>query len=184
MIPNLFVYFILTENLIINNNFLTEQIPDVFQNLKSLDFLDAANNLFFGTIPETIFDVTSLQFLYLSNNTLSGSIPTAFSRPSLLRDLYLDGNGLVGTVPEISSGELQQLNEFLVHFNFLSGSMPASLCSLRSSGDLEDLFADCGGQAPEIECDFPACCNRCFEGGDLARRRQTQENKGRKLKFV
>jgi hypothetical protein len=149
-----------------------------------MDYFDASNNLFFGTIPETIFDVTSLRFLYMSNNTLSGTIPPEFSRPSFLRDLYLDGNGLVGTVPEVPPGELQELNEFLVHFNFLSGTMPASVCDLKTNngGELEDLFSDCGGQSPEIDCDFPGCCNRCFEGGNLARRRRTQENKGRRMK--
>lgn len=134
--------------------------------------MDASNNLFSGSLPKTIFDAAALRLLYLSNNTLSGSIPSEYSKPSLLRDLYLDGNGLVGTVPNITSGQLMNLNEFLVQFNFLSGSMPATLCGLRNSGDLENLFSDCGGQDPEIECDFPGCCNRCFEGGSVATRQR------------
>lgn len=176
-----------TETLIIHNNFLTGQIPDVFSNLNNLDYVDAANNFFTGTIPESIFDVTSLRLLYLSNNTLSGTIPPQFSQPNFLRDLYLDGNNLIGTVPSVTTGSLQQLNEFLVHFNFLSGSMPPSICSLRQStggGNLEDLFADCGGQTPELICAFPECCNRCFEGGSVStnRRALTEEswNKGRR----
>ena len=87
------------------------------------------------------------------------------------QDLFLDGNGLTGTVPEIASGELQELNEFLVQFNFLTGSMPSSVCALRSV-ELDDLFSDCGGSNPEIECEFPGCCNRCFEGGDAAQRKR------------
>jgi hypothetical protein len=96
----------------------------------------------------------------------------------------LDGNELTGTVPPISGDQLQELNEFLVQFNFLTGSMPESICDLRS-GQLEDLFSDCGGSNPEIECDFPGCCNRCFEGGNAAvsqRQRELvvhKQNKGK-----
>lgn len=177
MVYRLFVL----ENLIINNNFLSGQIPDVFQNLNNLDYVDAANNLFFGSIPESIFDASALRLLYLSNNTLSGTIPPTFSKPIDLRDLYLDGNSLIGTVPEVGAGTLQNLNEFLVHFNFLSGSIPASICDLVDAGTLEDVFSDCGGDNPEILCDFPSCCNRCFEGGSLARRLNMQGEKGRDL---
>jgi hypothetical protein len=157
----------------------------VFQNHENLDFLDVSNANFVGTIPETLFGVSTLRLAYFSNNSLTGTIPEEYSSPPLLLDLFLDGNGLVGTVPEIASGQLIELNEFLLQFNFLTGSMPASVCALRS-GELEDLFSDCGGSDPEIECEFPGCCNRCFEGGDTAaarrrREREIKQNKGRRL---
>lgn len=82
----------------------------------------------------------------------------------------------MGPVPSILAGQLPDLNEFLLHFNFLTGSMPTSVCNLRgNAGNLEDLFSDCGGQDPEILCDFPDCCNRCFEGGSG---RRLQERDG------
>lgn len=159
--------------MIVHTNFLSGEIPNVFNNLNQLDFLDASNNLFFGTIPETVFSLPSIRLIYLSNNTLSGTIPPGFSQPPSLRDLYLDGNGLIGTIPPIVPGQLLDLNEFLVQFNFLSGSMPSEICDLRSNeGNLDDLFADCGGSNPEIQCSYPQCCNRCYEGGNFARRRQ------------
>lgn len=55
-----------------------------------------------------------------------------------------------------------------MQFNFLTGSMPESVCDLRKDGNLVVLFSDCGGLDPEIECEFSQCCNRCFEGGDTA----------------
>lgn len=153
--------------MIVNNNFFSGQIPNVFEGIASLDFIDVSNCNFFGTIPETIFAVSSLRIAYLSNNTLTGTIPPSYANPLQLRDLFLDGNGLTGPVPEIADGQLQQLNELLLQFNFLTGSMPASVCALRAV-ELDDLFSDCGGSNPEIECEFPECCNRCFEGGDAA----------------
>ena len=149
-----------------NNNFISGSLPNVFHNYKQLDFVDVSNALLTGPIPDTLFDIHSLRIVYMSNNTLSGTIPSSYGQPPLLRDLFLDGNGLVGTVPGILPGQLADLNELLLQFNFFTGSIPLSLCSLRSEGgNLDDLFADCGGQTPEVLCDFPSCCNRCFEGG-------------------
>ena len=160
------------ENLIIHNNFMSGAIPDAFGKMSQLDYVDLANNRFTGTIPASIFDAASLRLLYLSNNTLTGTIPATYSKPEGLKDLYLDGNGLTGTIPAAEAGTLKNLTEFIVQFNFLSGSMPASICELRTSSNLEQLFSDCGGATPELECDFPSCCTRCFEGGGLARRRK------------
>jgi len=64
----------------------------------------------------------------------------------------------------------------VLQFNFLTGSVPESICDLRDEGKLRVLFSDCGGADPEIECKFPTCCNRCFEGGNgvaTGRRRLT-----------
>jgi hypothetical protein len=168
--------------MILNNNFLSGQIPNMFGDYERLDFFDVSNNIFFGSIPESIFEVSALRLCYMSNNTLSGTVPPEYARAPLLRDLWLDGNGLIGTVPPILPGELQSLNEFLLQFNFLTGSMPDSICDLRGNdGNLDDLFSDCGGQNPEIACAFPQCCNRCFEGGNFARRqverRRTNERR-------
>mmetsp|Transcript_18029 Transcript_18029/g.31623 ORF Transcript_18029/g.31623 Transcript_18029/m.31623 type:complete len:629 (-) Transcript_18029:121-2007(-) len=171
----------LLENFIVRNNFFSGEIPNVFENYEQLDFFDVSNANFFGSIPETLFGVSTLRIAYLSNNSLSGTIPSEYSSPPLLRDLFLDGNGLIGTVPEVSGGQLQELTELLVQFNFLTGTMPVSVCSLRN-GQLEDLFSDCGGSSPEIECEFPGCCNRCFEGGNTAAAQRYLEKQGKESK--
>jgi hypothetical protein len=150
----------------------------VFQDFERLDFFDVSNAILSGPIPDSLFDISTLRLVYMSNNTLTGTIPINYAKPPLLRDLYLDGNAFTGTVPRIFPGELLDLNEFLLHFNALTGSMPASVCDLRgNTGNLEDLFSDCGGQTPEIECLFPECCNRCFEQNQ---RRQLEGGRGRR----
>jgi len=97
--------------------------------------------------------------------SLTGSIPSEYSNPPNLRDLYLYGNNIQGTVPDIPPGQLQQLNEFLLQDTLIQGAMPESVCDLRRDFILDDLWTDCGGAEPEILCEFPDCCNRCFEGG-------------------
>jgi hypothetical protein len=148
----------------LNSNFWQGSIPDVFEDYTKLDFFDISNNMMTGTVPQTIFLIPTIRFVYMSNCNLDGPIPSEFAFAPILRDLYLNGNMLTGTVPSIEPGQLEQLNEFLLQGNRLQGVMPESICNLRAEFILDDLWTDCGGQTPEIECDFPDCCNRCFEG--------------------
>lgn len=153
------------ETLKLNNNFWTGTIPDVFQNYERLDHFDVSENEVAGTIPTTLFSIPTIRLVYLQNCNIRGTIPLVYNNAPLLRDLYLNGNPLTGTVPPVSAGELENLNEFLLHETQVTGTMPQSLCDLRTNFVLDDLFADCGGASPEIQCEFPDCCNRCFEGG-------------------
>jgi hypothetical protein len=156
----------------LNDNFWVGTIPNVYEGYERLQFFDVSNNQLTGSIPSSIFSVPTVQFVYMSNCSLSGSIPRQYSDPPILRDLYLNGNELTGTVPSIGSGDLELLNEFLLQGNRLVGVMPSSVCSLRIEFTLDDLFSDCGGKNPQFICDFPDCCNRCFNGDDssLSRR--------------
>lgn len=171
------VHSLILVTLRLNNNFWVGGIPDVFDDYERLDFFDVSNNLLTGTIPRSIFSVPSIRLVYMSNCTLSGRIPNQYSDPPILRDLYLDGNQLTGTVPSIGSADLQRLNEFLLQDNRLAGTMPDSVCNLRTNFILDDLFTDCGGENPEIECDFPACCNRCFESSPTSSTRARERRK-------
>ena len=150
-------------NLRLNKNQWSGTIPDVFENYRQLDFFDISNTDLAGTIPKTIFAIPTLRLAYMSNCSLSGSIPKQYADPPELRDLYLDSNNITGKVPPIKSGQLEKLSEFLLQDNGISGTMPKSICDLRSNFILDDLWTDCGGASPEIECEFPECCNRCFE---------------------
>jgi Leucine-rich repeat (LRR) protein len=150
-----------TENFLLNKNFWSGTIPDVFQDFESLDYFDISDNFVGGDIPKTLFDIPTLRLAYLNDCLLTGTIPSNYADPPNLRDLYLNDNRITGTIPPVPNGRGGSLNEFLVHNTRLSGSMPESVCFLRDTGILDDLWSDCGGDSPEIECDFPDCCNRC-----------------------
>ena len=159
-----------SETFTLNENFWAGTLPDVFQDYERLNFFDVSNNLLTGPQPTTIFSVPTIRLLYMSNCSFAGTIPTSYADPPMLRDLFLDGNRITGTVPAIGPGQLEFLNEFLLQRTMITGTMPQSVCDLRFDHILDDLFADCGGENPEIDCDFPDCCNRCFEGGAFRRR--------------
>ncbi len=163
------------DTLRLSNNFWTGTIPDVFENYERLDFFDISNNRVGGRIPRTIFDIPTIRLVYMHNCSLNGTIPSQYSRPPLLRDLYLNGNLITGPVPPIATGEFELLNELLLHGTQITGTMPDSICDLRLRFILDDLWSDCGGEAPEIDCPFPDCCNRCFES-ESNRRRAKRES--------
>jgi hypothetical protein len=116
-------------------------------------------------LPASIFDIPTIRILYFSENQLSGTIPSNYGNSATLRDLFLSGNVLTGTVPGIQSGQLQQLTEFLLENNKLTGVMPESICNIRipGQGALDDLWVDCAEDAnPRLECNAPECCTACF----------------------
>jgi hypothetical protein len=121
----------------------------------------AVNN-FDGLLPPSLFDVPTLRIVYLFDNSFQGTLPTNYANPPALRDLWLHNNELNGPIPVIGAGQLLQLSEFLLQGNELTGPMPASVCSLRTNGVLDDLFADCNPpEGPEVICSR-TCCNMCF----------------------
>jgi hypothetical protein len=98
----------------------------------------------------------------LFDNGFQGTLPGNYANPPALRDLWVHNNQLNGPIPGIGAGQLLLLSEFLLQGNEFAGVMPASVCSLRTNGVLDDLFADCNPpNAPEVICSRE-CCNMCF----------------------
>ena len=120
--------------------------------------MDLERNEFTGNLPESLFEISTLRILYLRFNRFVGRIPSTYASAPQLRDLFISNNMLTGDIPAIMTGQFSELNEFLLEFNMLQGTMPPSICELRTNGMLDDLWADC---VDEIDCD-PGCCTRCF----------------------
>lgn len=139
----------------------------MFGDYEELEYFSVAgSDALTGSIPESIFLIDTIRFIYMQQCPgLEGTIPNSYVNPPDLRDLYLYSTKISGNVPPVPAGKLEKLNEFLIYDTQLTGVMPESLCGLRDEFILDDLWSDCGGSSPEIECSFPDCCNRCFEGG-------------------
>jgi hypothetical protein len=153
------------ELLDLSDNQFTGFIRDSFGTFTSLSKIDLSSNELTGPIPAMLFDLEKIREISLHDNYLDGKIPENLGNPSALERLLLQNNVLSGTVPGINVGQLPNLVELQVQGNSLSGSMPASICVLRngSTGNLEDLLADCGDSAaPRIGCSVPTCCTQCY----------------------
>jgi len=135
-----------------SNNFEGE-FDQIFgaANLKGLYLSD---NRLGGTIPAGLCELDALRALFLDTNLFSGPIPECIGTLTDLRQLFLFSNKLTGAVPN-SMGELRKLTGFGIENNNLGGHVPEGICTI---GSLNDVWADCGGQVPNILC---SCCSTC-----------------------
>ena len=154
------------EILLVNDTNLEGVIRDSFGSFEKLRFVDFSRNAFSGPLPGSIFDNGAIELVYLSENMFTGAIPSNLGNADTLRDLYVNDNKLVDMVPPIKAGELENLSEFRLENNGITGTMPSTICALRGDDrddDLATLIADCGGNAPLIQCD---CCNGCVDNSN------------------
>ncbi|XP_057836573.2 receptor-like protein EIX2 [Cryptomeria japonica] len=115
--------------LLLNDNWLTGNIPPSIQVNSLLQVLNLANNHLNGKIPSSIANFSSLQILNLGNNNLGGMIPSEFGELSQLQSLVLKNNQLSGAFsPSISN--CTKLLFLDIGQNLLKGQIPKSIGNL------------------------------------------------------
>jgi len=165
----------------LGQNALTGSIPPDIGNLAKLEIFNAKSNQLNSTIPVSISNVTELQILDLSHNKLTGTIPKELSNLVRLHEIHLSHNRLKGFAGQFGSmkhleilhlnnnilegnldpgnmldmGDLDDLKEFAIENNDLSGVIGEYMCDLL----LDVLTADCWGTPPRVDC---PCCTECF----------------------
>eukprot|EP00545_Synedropsis_sp_CCMP1620_P011494 CAMPEP_0119009352 /NCGR_PEP_ID=MMETSP1176-20130426/4310_1 /TAXON_ID=265551 /ORGANISM="Synedropsis recta cf, Strain CCMP1620" /LENGTH=673 /DNA_ID=CAMNT_0006961857 /DNA_START=17 /DNA_END=2038 /DNA_ORIENTATION=+ len=136
-----------------NMDFVELMNPDMFEM-----WFDLAN--FAGPIPESIGNLTGLVSLSLTGCGLTETIPSVMGELINLKQLWLYNNSLTGDIPS-ALGDLVNLTTFQTEDNMMDGStMPAEICALVQSGDLDALSTDCDGTNPPVQCDAD-CCHCC-----------------------
>ena len=163
----------------LGQNALTGGISDSIGNLDKLEIFSASANELNGMIPSSLSKATSLRILDLSHNKLSGELPSELSGLWQMRELRLDHNQLEGfpswlgemkhlelihlhnnmlggrlDLP-VDVGDLEDLREFAIEQNHLTGVVEEYICELL----LDVLTADCYGSPPPVDC---PCCTKCF----------------------
>ena len=165
--------------LYLGENAFTGSIPSSIGELVKLEIFNANANKLNSTIPSSITNLTALQVLDVSHNKLSGEIPGGMSALTQLRELRMDHNRLRGFVFGLGSmknleivhlnnnlldgkldlpidmGDLDELAEFAIENNDLTGQIDEFMCDLL----LDVLTSDCWGTPPRVDC---SCCTECF----------------------
>ncbi|KAM3280432.1 hypothetical protein ACQJBY_047304 [Aegilops geniculata] len=115
------------DNLDISNTSISDTVPDWFWTMAStVKTLNMRHNNISGYLPSTM-EFMRATAIDLSSNQFNGPIPKL---PINLTDLYLSGNNLVGPLP-LDFGA-PRLVTLILFDNSISGSIPSSLCKLRS----------------------------------------------------
>uniref|UniRef100_A0ACD5XL11 Uncharacterized protein n=1 Tax=Avena sativa TaxID=4498 RepID=A0ACD5XL11_AVESA len=102
-------------------------LPVQSSNLSSVDL---SNNSFSGSLPSGIGGLSGLMLLDLCLNNFTGKIPTAITKLKHLIYIDLSSNHFDGSIPD---GLPDDLVEFNVSYNSLSGSVPSNLLKFPDS---------------------------------------------------
>lgn len=105
--------------------------PSAVTQLTTLNDLNIQDNAFSGNIPDDIGRLTRLRTLNLSKNQFSGNIPSGISELSHLTTLNLSENNLTGNLPA-GIALIESLRTLIVNGNRLSGTISAAFTSHSS----------------------------------------------------
>ncbi|KAM7274935.1 hypothetical protein ACFE04_016801 [Oxalis oulophora] len=97
-IPNPVSPLVVLSAMSLNNNLLTGEITDSFQNLPALVNLDLSFNNMSGQLPPSLASLSSLSTLHVQNNQLSGNLDVLEDLP--LTDLNVENNLFSGAIPD------------------------------------------------------------------------------------
>jgi hypothetical protein len=153
------------------------QIPYEVFSLSQLTYLSFFSNTLSGELSSEIGKLSQLELFDIGMNNLKGSLPWEIGGIPLV-ELYLEQNDFEGTLPS-EWARLTDLKYFQANDNAnLRGLVPMDFATLSlievslegtSLGGIEEAFcaagkaydtmwADCGGDSPEVEC---TCCTVC-----------------------
>ena len=165
----------LEEFFVYKNPNVADEFPIFLKGMKNLKLLGLHYCKILDKLPQWLSDMTSLETLILSNNYLQGSIENInWSKLVNLEALYLDDNNLEGDIGALAkmnnpvrivlednkfSGRLREsffegwdrLEVFDASHNSVSGSIPASVFSIKKLRVLDLHVNDLEGRFPAFE---------------------------------
>ncbi|WVZ14943.1 hypothetical protein V8G54_012509 [Vigna mungo] len=115
----------------LSNNHITGQIPDCWQPLHQLLFLDLRENKLSGNIPISMGKLVKLKVLVLRKNNLTGGLHSSLRNCTNLIMLDVSENNLSGRLPSWIGESMQQLRILNMKGNHFSSNLPIQLCYLR-----------------------------------------------------
>lgn len=177
-LPSSFGQLVKLEELGLNRNLLSGQLPDFWGGMSELYYLDMEANYLTGSIPQSIGQITSLEQFYVRVNLLEGdlsfmesgkltnlhtfwmddnkvgkSIPTEIGLMTALDGLSLVENSLTGSIPT-EVGKLINLSKLWLYDNLLDGEVPTEIGSLPKLEKFEIQENDFVGVMPSQICDL------------------------------
>ncbi|KAL1556246.1 receptor-like protein EIX1 [Salvia divinorum] len=127
----------------------TAVVPNCWEKMPNLGYLNLANNSFFGEIPQSFGNLQQLVALQMHGNGFSGELPLNLRLCQGLRLIDVGGNKLTGEIPTWI-GQLHEMQFVNLRRNKLQGSIPPEICNLTriqvldlSINNLSSIIPDC-----------------------------------------
>ncbi|CAJ1952954.1 unnamed protein product [Sphenostylis stenocarpa] len=137
----------------LSNNQFSTQIPDCWNNFKSLAYLDLSHNKLSGKLPTSMGSLLDLHALFLRNNNLVGGIPFSLRNCTKLVMLDMSENNLAGFIPDWI-GTINELQILRLKRNRFYGSLPLQICHLRKIQLLDLSLNNLSGKIPKCIKNF------------------------------
>ncbi|KAG4123115.1 hypothetical protein ERO13_D11G308100v2 [Gossypium hirsutum] len=150
------------EVLFIDKNLLTGEIPDCWNQLESLTFLNLGNNNLTGKIPPSL-GRTGLDWLNLRNNSMFGELPSTLQNLTNLRILDLSENHFSGNIPTWIGDKLSTLMILSLRSNNFDGQIPHKICDLQYLQNLDLSRNNILGAIPKCFSNLSAMANRSYD---------------------
>ncbi|KAL7170750.1 hypothetical protein ACSBR2_035593 [Camellia fascicularis] len=119
-------------NLAVSNNYLSEEIPDFWNDMPNLYYIDMSNNSLSGTILNSIGSLYFLTFLFLSRNNLLGEVPSALKNCTTMDTIDIGDNQISGYIPSWLGESMRSLLNLRLRNNSFIGNIPSQICGLSS----------------------------------------------------
>jgi Leucine-rich repeat (LRR) protein len=113
-------------------NRISGSIPDSFEDLQTLNFVNINSNQISGHLPDWINTLPALQYLALGDNVMSGALPSFLG--SKLIELALDTNNFEGAIDSLDDAEF--LEVVYLNNNTFSGQLTEETWSDLLDSDL------------------------------------------------
>ncbi|MFQ6669614.1 hypothetical protein Gotur_034803 [Gossypium turneri] len=150
------------EVLFIDKNLLTGEIPDCWNQLESLTFLNLGNNNLTGKIPPSL-GRTGLDWLNLRNNSMFGELPSTLQNLTNLRILDLSENHFSGNIPTWIGDKLSTLMILSLQPNNFDGQIPHKICDFQYLQNLDLSRNNILGAIPKCFSNLSAMANRSYD---------------------
>ncbi|CAH2037709.1 unnamed protein product [Thlaspi arvense] len=131
VVIELFFYSSNSQNLRLESNRFSGEIPSGFDKCALLEQLSLGGNDLSGNIPEDLFRLQRLNLLGIQENALSGTLSPALGNLSGLVRFDISWNTFSGEIPDVFN-TLPELKYLVAQANRFAGGVPRSLSSSRN----------------------------------------------------
>ncbi|XP_039118223.1 receptor-like protein 33 [Dioscorea cayenensis subsp. rotundata] len=133
----------------LDDNDLSSEVPEFFEDFYSLNVLTLFNCKLQGFFPKSVFQLKNLKYIDISHNDeLSGYLPD-FLKDSTLESLIISSTNFSGSLPD-SLGNLESLIDLDLSGCHFSGSIPWSFRNLSQLVYLDLSYNNLTGEIPVV----------------------------------
>ncbi|XVE62763.1 hypothetical protein DITRI_Ditri06bG0145600 [Diplodiscus trichospermus] len=147
----------------IESNLLSDEIPDCWENLRSLEVLNLGNNNLIGKIPRSMGSLHGIKSLSLHNNSLFGEVPSTLQYLSNMSVLDLSENQFTGNITAWIGNKLSSLVVLNLHSNNFQGYIPDQICAFNSLQVLDLGYNNILGAIPKCFSNLSAMATKTHQ---------------------